>query len=246
MPSFLVFRLYGPMSAWGDIAVGERRPIQDHPSKSGILGLVAAALGVRRNETDALARLHEAYGFASMVDAPGEILSDYHTVQVPPGSKGHGFATRRAELDFRRDELQPILSHRTYRCDAIASACIWPTMGSAPYSLDSIKKKLLMPVFALYLGRRSCPLALPLQPQVLDAGSPTEALKLARFKDTALLEPLLPARRRRMFYWESDQGGMEAQQTIRRRDVAKDRHQWQFAERDEHVAIEEISTHESQ
>jgi hypothetical protein len=49
-----------------------------------------------------------------------------------------------------------------------------------------------------------------------------------------------------MFYWESDQGGMEAQQTIRRRDVAKDRHQWQFAERDEYVAIEEIPTHESQ
>ena len=28
MPSFLVFRLFGPISAWGDIAVGERRPIR--------------------------------------------------------------------------------------------------------------------------------------------------------------------------------------------------------------------------
>jgi CRISPR system Cascade subunit CasD len=247
MPSFLVFRLYGPMSAWGDIAVGECRPIQDHPSKSGILGLVAAAIGVRRSETEKLSRLHDAYGFASMVDAPGELLSDYHTVQVPPCSKGNDFPTRRAELGFRRDELKTILTYRSYRCDAVATACIWPAVDSAPYELDFIKKKLLMPEFALYLGRRSCPLALPLQPQVLsDAGSPTEALKQARFKDTALLEPLLPARRRRMFYWESDQGGMEAQQTIRRRDVAKDRHQWQFAERDEHVAIEEVPAHESQ
>jgi CRISPR system Cascade subunit CasD len=234
------------MSAWGDIAIGERRPIQDHPSKSGVLGLVAAALGVRRSETDALSRLHEAYGFASMVDAPGEILSDYHTVQGPPGSKGRGFATRRAELDFRRDELQTILSHRNYRCDAVSAACIWPAADSAPYGLDVIMAAIRRPVFALYLGRRSCPLALPLQPLVLDAGSPTEALKLARFKDTALLGPLLPARRRRMFYWESDQGGMEAQQTIRRRDVAKDRQQWQFAERDEYVAIEEVPAHESQ
>lgn len=246
MPSFLVFRLYGPMSAWGDIAVGERRPVQDHPSKSGILGLVAAAIGVRRSEAEALSRLHEAYGFASMVDTPGEILADYHTVQVPPGSKGHEFATRRAELGFRRDELQTILSHRNYRCDAVSAACIWPAADSAPYGLDFIKKKLLMPEFTLYLGRRSCPLALPLQPQILDAGSPTEALKLAHFKDAVLLAPLLPAKRRRMFYWESDQGGMEAQQKIRRRDVAKDRHQWQFTERDEYVAIEEAPAHESQ
>jgi len=247
MPRFLVFRLYGPISAWGDIAVGERRPIQDHPSKSGVLGLVAASIGIRRDDTDSLSRLHESYGFATMVDAPGVFLSDYQTIQVPPAKKGRTFATRRDELTVPRGELRTILSRRDYRCDAIATACMWPLASAAtPHGLDAIVEALRHPVFAPYLGRRSCPLALPLQPHLVEADSPTNALKLARFKDAALLAPLLHARRRRMFYWESDQGGMEAQQTIRRRDVAKDRHQWQFAERDEHVAIEEIPAHESQ
>ena len=247
MPSFLVFRLFGPISAWGDIAVGERRPIQDHPSKSGVLGLVAASLGIRRDDAGALSRLHGSYCFATMVDAPGVLLSDYHTVQVPPSKKGREFATRRDELEVHREDLRTILSRRDYRCDAVAAACIWlVATDAAPHSLAAIATALRQPVFTPYLGRRSCPLALPLQPQVLDAYSPTEALKLARFKDATLLAPLLPAKRRRMFYWESDQGGMEAQQKIRRRDVAKDRHQWQFTERDEYVAIEEAPAHESQ
>ena len=48
---YLVFRLYGPMCSWGDIAVGEVRPSTVHPSKSAILGLIAAALGVKRPDT---------------------------------------------------------------------------------------------------------------------------------------------------------------------------------------------------
>ena len=48
---YLVFRLYGPMCSWGDIAVGEVRPSTVHPAKSAILGLIAAALGIKRPDT---------------------------------------------------------------------------------------------------------------------------------------------------------------------------------------------------
>src|SRR6266699_2816470 len=79
---YLVFRLYGPMCSWGDIAVGEVRPSTMHPSKSAILGLVAAALGLKRpdtvrdeNERTTLEVAHSTlahgYGFAVRVDAPG-------------------------------------------------------------------------------------------------------------------------------------------------------------------------------
>jgi CRISPR system Cascade subunit CasD len=38
MRDYLLFRLYGPLAAWGDIAVGEYRPSFAHPSKSAIIG----------------------------------------------------------------------------------------------------------------------------------------------------------------------------------------------------------------
>ena len=55
MADFLVFQLYGALASWGDIAVGEYRPSQGHPSKSAITGLLAAALGIER-EDDAAPR----------------------------------------------------------------------------------------------------------------------------------------------------------------------------------------------
>src|SRR5215470_15857056 len=109
---YLVFRLYGPMGSWGDIAVGEVRPSTVHPSKSAILGLIAAALGIKRpnttrddTERSALEVAHGAlaqgYGFAVCVDAPGVPLVDYHTAQVPSSGTGRNrrqFATRHDEL----------------------------------------------------------------------------------------------------------------------------------------------------
>ena len=129
---YLVFRLYGPMCSWGDIAVGEVRPSTMHPSKSAILGLIAAALGIKRPNTAhddterQPSKRHIAplrgYGFAVRIDAPGVPLVDYHTAQVPSSGTGRNrrqFATRRDELlAVPRAELNTILSRRDYRVDA--------------------------------------------------------------------------------------------------------------------------------
>ena len=64
MTDYLLFRLYGAMAAWGDIAVGEQRPSTPHPSKSALLGLLAAALGIRRHEDERHQALADGYGFA--------------------------------------------------------------------------------------------------------------------------------------------------------------------------------------
>ena len=85
MKEYLVFRLYGPIVSWGDIAVGEERPTFMHPTKSSILGLLAAALGIRRNEESRHHQLAESYGYAVLVEAEGILLRDYHTTQVAPG-----------------------------------------------------------------------------------------------------------------------------------------------------------------
>ena len=68
MGDYLLFRLYGPMASWGDIAVGEVRPSQTHPGRSAALGLVAAALGVERDREEALGAIERGYGFAVRID----------------------------------------------------------------------------------------------------------------------------------------------------------------------------------
>jgi CRISPR system Cascade subunit CasD len=50
MMEYLLFRLYGPLASWGEIAVGESRHTATYPGKSALLGLLAAALGIRRDD----------------------------------------------------------------------------------------------------------------------------------------------------------------------------------------------------
>ncbi|HAP98609.1 MAG TPA: type I-E CRISPR-associated protein Cas5/CasD, partial [Rhodospirillum rubrum] len=96
---FLVFRLVGPMAAWGDIAVGERRGTWDVPAKSAILGLLAAGLGIDRADRTAHEALDRGLGFAVRQDRPGRLLRDYHTAQAPKARKNARWSTRRDELN---------------------------------------------------------------------------------------------------------------------------------------------------
>lgn len=240
MHEFLAFRLYGMMASWGDIAVGEFRPTSDHPSRSAIFGLLAAALGIRRDEEERLSALSNAYRMAIRVDAPGVPLRDYHTSQVPPAGRGrkkHSFATRRDELAIPREDLSTVLSTRDYRCDAVSTICVWSGSESAPYSLEELATALNNPVFTPYLGRKSCPPALPVHAQVVSGENLAAALSSVRFPDGELLQGLLRDGDLRVF-WEGDEDvGIPAIQTTLRYDNPLSRKRWQFGSRAEHYGI---------
>jgi len=231
---YLLFRLYGPMSSWGDIAVGEIRPSFAHPSKSAVLGLVAGALGIRRDEEDKQCRLAEALGFAVMVESAGVPLSDYHTAQVPSGNERH--CTRKDELSGDRGDLNTILSTRDYRVDGVYTVALWECRQSE-WSLSGIAEALIQPVFVPYLGRKSCPVALPFEPQVIEAGFLMEALGKSRFLDYKQLGIKLWGQR--MLFWdEFGQSGIEHQHVFERRDMPLSRGRWQFdVRRERHAAL---------
>ncbi len=257
MREYLVFQLYGPLSAWGDIAVGETRPADLAPSKSAVLGLIAAVLGLRRPDTTAdenqrrqweaehLA-LAEGYGMAAKITLPGLPLTDYHTAQVPSSGSGRNrkvFATRRDELTWMpRHELNTILSRRDYRQDAYAGIALWAREG-APYPLQTLRDRLLAPEFVLYLGRKSCPLALPLNPGIRTADGIEAALDgygLAQAVKDVIDDRDLPAIWRHLdeskpiLCWDSDaETSLDAELTVRRRDLPTSRRRWQFAVREE-------------
>ena len=238
MTKYLVFRLYGPMASWGDVAVGTYRPTFDHPSKSAVMGLLAAAIGIRRDEEVELRKLAESYNFAVRVDASGSMLRDYHTSQVPSSGSGRNkkhFATRKDELAAPQKDMNTILSTRDYYCDAVYSVCLWSKSDEVPYSLENMAQKLKEPEFVLYLGRKSCPLAMPIDAEVVSSLNIQEAFGMIGSND--ILDVLKTDDAMRL-YWEGNHdAGVSAMHTITRRDDPLSRKRWQFADRQEHFAI---------
>lgn len=236
MADYLVFRLYGTLAAWGEVAVGEYRPSATHPGRSNLLGLLAAAVGVRRHEEQVHRHMAESYGFTVAVVSPGALLRDYHTAQVPPRQRGTVYRTRRDELAAPR--VNTILSARDYRSDALCVVAVRARDDHAPFTLEALAAALRRPRFALYLGRKSCPPALPLEPQVIAAPAAGAALERAVFVAELPWSPAV-AEAPALYWEEGEESGRGALKTVTRRDDPTSRRRRQFAERPEHCAAQE-------
>ncbi|MBU5434216.1 type I-E CRISPR-associated protein Cas5/CasD [Pseudoflavonifractor sp. MSJ-37] len=131
--STLLLRLAGPMQSWGTDSRFDIRRTGREPSKSGVLGLAAAALGIRRRDKEALRPLAELR-FGVRVDREGSMMRDFHTARPAKGS--------------------PYVTERYYLADAVFVAGL--ESGDRGL-LERIGQALRAPAFPLYLGRRSCP-----------------------------------------------------------------------------------------
>ncbi len=231
MSDFLVFQLYGPLASWGCIAVGESRHSDSYPSKSAVMGLVAAALGIRRSDDVAHHQLCNSYGYGLKVISAGTMMRDYHTTQAPPKQQKVVHYTRRDELSASK--LGTILSTREYRCDSYVVIALWTLVPNPPYSLEQLSNALSHPKFVLYLGRKSCPLGLPLQPQVFKADTLKIALDANLFLD---VKKIIPKQTSVRYCWDKTaNSGMKSDQQISRYDAVLSRKRWQFEARLEEV-----------
>jgi len=243
MRDYLVMRLYAPLASWGEIAVGEVRHSAAYPSKSALLGLLGAALGVRRDDDAAQARLNTGYAFGVKLCSAGFPLRDYHTVQAPQSKAKERYYTRRDEIE--RGELNTLLTEREYRCDALAVVAV-ATMEGDALPLRELAKKVKAPDFPLYLGRKSCPLAVPLNPQVNPFSSLKDALDsldevaLPGTVSVKQMAYLLRMDQSPRYYWDEAlhaDAGMPADMTLARNDQPLNRGRWQFAPRREHLHL---------
>jgi CRISPR system Cascade subunit CasD len=240
MSPFLGFTLYAPLGSFGSIAVGERRETWDRPAKSAVLGLVGAALGIDRADERKQTALAGGYGYAARSDAPGQLLADYHTAQVPPRKRG--FPTRREEL--ASEKLETILSRRDYRVEALHTVLLWPRDG-APATLESIAAALNEPRFVLYLGRKTCPLGLSLAPRIVEGETITSAFSAYDESMSAAERSLrhdlgLAANGNGRIAMDTDPPvphGGRAMQREHRRDAFVSREGWRFELRDELVLL---------
>ncbi len=263
MAEYLVFRLYGPLASWGEIAVGESRHSAPHPSRSALLGLLGAAIGVLREDEAGQQKLFASFRFGVKLAAVGSPLRDYHTVQVPPQKGKIVYRTRRQEL-ADRSRLGTLLSFREYRCDSLAVVAAQATLD-ASWSLQEVSQALRTPSFPLCLGRKSCVPALPLAPSLMELPTLRDALDAAQVSLASLAvrdrgsrlmaqEPLLKEKPemhwpssadRRLFhpgsaryFWEDGMyfgEGHHMEQV--RHDQPLSRKRWQFAARREWVYL---------
>lgn len=250
---FLLARLWGPMASWGQIAVGEQRQTWTRPSRSAVLGLVAAALGYERRNQAAHAALEQGLGLAVRVDDFGRPLRDYHTVQTPQAIAKRRWHSRYDEIR-NAGKLNTILSERSYLIEAGATVALWHRPHSSAPALATIAEKLTRPTFALYLGRKASPLGLPLHPLVVRTRVLAQAY--GAFDDDAAarherlhgngkwLVPNPPPRTASAIWlsrddvetWSphhTDVGAFQPRTYTRRRDGIRDRRNWTFDDREE-------------
>lgn len=233
MMNYLLFRLYGPLVSWGDLAVGTRRPSQRHPSKSAVLGLVAAALGLER-EDPRQRDLFLDYKLGVKLIYSGDPLVDYHTIQVRSQESKRRFYNRQQELALPRNQLNTILSSRDYYQDQLSVIALWSENDTPVFSMQQIITALQRPKFHLYLGRKSCPLSIPLEAQVLEAESLRLAFNRAKFNPLREFEAYFANGEASYFWEDTSEAGLEASHTVERYDQMISRERWQFGTRKEH------------
>jgi CRISPR system Cascade subunit CasD len=137
MPTLLL-RLVGPMQSWGTTSRFDHRDTGKEPSKSGVLGLLAAALGIPRDNWSDL----EPLTYLSMGvrhDRPGVPKTDYQTAQniiLADGSNKHNTA----------------VTTRDYLADA---SFLVGLEGNNRGLLERAYSALRDPMWPLALGRKS-------------------------------------------------------------------------------------------
>jgi CRISPR system Cascade subunit CasD len=120
--------------------------------------------------------------------------------------------------------------------DALATVALWARTATLPYSLEEIRHALERPGYVLYLGRKSCPLALPVEGQLVTAASIREAFAAARFSEFEALRHLKISGPPGLYWDDGAEAGLAPHQTFERRDIPLSRRRWQFDTRREHHA----------
>jgi CRISPR system Cascade subunit CasD len=187
----LAILLDAPMQSWGSSSRFTRRETEAFPTKSALLGLLAAAAGIDKNASDEVEKLapYCTLGFTvyRLPRACGRLaqrLSDFHTV-------GGGYDAKVSAFDKmsipRKASGGPsanaVITHRTY----LTEARFIVSFEGDPQIIAKAVRHLENPVWGVWFGRKNCLPAMPLSPVTgVDTTAAVRALleRLSRWEDT--------------------------------------------------------------
>ncbi len=149
------------MSAYGLQTFDVHRKVNHFPTRSAIIGMLGAAMGITRDRFNELYLLSNEISIAVQVNNCGEKMVDYHTVQ--------NFRSPQGKI---QKGTKP--TYREYWCDSEYTFAISGEIDV----IDTLSKKVKEPEFTLFQGRKSCPLTRPLFEKVIAQSNPALALKI--------------------------------------------------------------------
>jgi len=175
MSDTLAFLIDAPMQSWGASSKFQRRETESWPTKSALIGVLAAALGIDKHSPDESVKLAPLVALTFSVfrlpkPHPSLRLTDFHTIgggydKADPGGKLH--IPRKAGDG---SAFGTVITRRTYLTDARFIALFQGDRAM----LEAAASALLDPVWGVWFGRKACIPAEPLSPVI--EPSPREAL----------------------------------------------------------------------
>lgn len=152
----LLVHLSSPMQSWGQRSRFGERDTAAVPTRSGLIGLIAAADGRPR---DADLTDLRTLRFLIRVDRPGSLLRDFHTVG---GGRPNHQTVATAEGKRRPGDTATLVTTRYYLQDAAFTVAVTTAPDPANSTdgtglLAKVATALAEPTWPPFLGRRSCP-----------------------------------------------------------------------------------------
>lgn len=158
----LFLRLEGPLQAWGDRSSKYVfRRTSPAPTKSGVIGMILAAMGIDRDRAKAecwLDRLSQLT-MGVRVDRPGWIWWDYHTVGAGTGNLT---AEGKVKITASTGEIETLVTWRQFLCDASFLVALQADDKDLGELIAQAEEALHNPVWTIYLGRKCCPPSMPI------------------------------------------------------------------------------------
>lgn len=169
MDNTLLLRLEGPLQSWGERARWSIRDSAPAPTKSGVIGLIACALGW--NQDEQIRTLSEQLKMGVRIDKAGSRLTDYHTI-------GGGYDTPQlltAEGKPKKSSGAPHteISQRDY----LADASFLVALQGDPSLIQQAATALQNPVWTIFLGRKACVPTRPVFEKMVQAETLETALE---------------------------------------------------------------------
>ena len=147
--AYLALYFDAPLQSWGFGSKFDRRTTLAHPTRSGVIGLLCAASGVDRADTEGLQRLDDELVIDVYTFAPGGRLTDYHTV-------GGGYDPKRGVQRICRKASggtgTTVQTYREYLEDARFGAVV----SSGAERINALAAHVQNPVWGIWLGRKAC------------------------------------------------------------------------------------------
>ena len=167
------------MVAFGDVMIDSFGPIRETPSTSAISGLLANALGFRRESWERLEQLQDRLILATRVDHVDSRLTDFQTAQLDAHDRNWTTGGRIQERAGGAATFgSPHIRLRDYDCSVRLSAVLRLRDDDATPTLDELARAVEWPVRPLFLGRKCCLPSAPLVSGFIEASSAFDALRL--------------------------------------------------------------------